>query len=391
MVDSRFFGSPTKIFEYMAMGGGIVATRLEQIGEVLSPALTPAQAADPAARVGGERSVLCTPGSVDEFVQSVVALVDRPELARALGRNAREAVRQHYSWERHVARLWERLAAMAAPASPPAGTALATGDVYKNETQRQWDNDPCGSHYARGVLQHTLDWYLKVEDHRYREYGPWMPEVMEFASHAGEEVLEIGAGLGTDLAQFARHGARVTDIDLSSGHLAHAQENFRLRGLEGRFIHQDAETLPFPDNSFDLVYSNGVLHHTPNTAHVVSEIHRVLKPGGKVIAMFYAEQSLNYWRNIVLGHGLRETFLDRYSVGEVMSRTVERSEIGARPLVKVYTARRLRRLFGDFTRISIVKRQLIPAEVPRRLSRVPARWLGRVVGWNLIIKAYKPR
>jgi hypothetical protein len=117
----------------------------------------------------------------------------------------------------------------------------------------------------------------------------------------------------------------------------------------------------------------------------------VLKPGGKVIAMFYAEQSLNYWRNIVLGHGLRETFLDRYSVGEVMSRTVERSEIGARPLVKVYTARRLRRLFGDFTRISIVKRQLIPAEVPRRLSRVPARWLGRVVGWNLIIKAYKPR
>jgi hypothetical protein len=75
----------------------------------------------------------------------------------------------------------------------------------------------------------------------------------------------------------------------------------------------------------------------------------------------------------------------------VMSRTVERSEIGARPLVKVYTRRRLRRLFRDFERISITKRQLVPAEVPRILSRVPARVLGRFMGWNLIIKAYKPR
>lgn len=391
MVDSRFFGSPTKIFEYMAMSGGIVATHLEQIGEVLSPALTPAQAASDLTRVGEERAVLCAPGSVEEFVQSVIGLVDRPAMAAALGRNAREAVRQHYSWERHVARLWERLASMSDARAAGSSAAIATGDVYKNETQRQWDNDPCGSHYARGVSQHTLDWYLKVEDHRYREYGPWMPEVMEFQLHGGEDVLEIGGGLGTDLAQFAKHGARVTDIDLSSGHLAHAQENFALRGLQGRFIHHDAETLPFPDNSFDLVYSNGVLHHTPNTERVVADIYRVLKPGGKVIAMFYAEESLNFWRNVVMVHGLRETFLDKYSVGEVMSRTVERSEIGARPLVKVYTRRRLRKVFADFTRISITKRQLVPAEVPRVLSRVPARWLGRVVGWNLIIKAFKPR
>jgi hypothetical protein len=75
----------------------------------------------------------------------------------------------------------------------------------------------------------------------------------------------------------------------------------------------------------------------------------------------------------------------------VMSRTVERSEIGARPLVKVYTRRRLRELFGDFSRISITKRQLIEGEVPRRLSRIPVRWLGRAMGWNLVIKAHKPR
>jgi glycosyltransferase involved in cell wall biosynthesis/ubiquinone/menaquinone biosynthesis C-methylase UbiE len=388
MVDSKFFGSPTKIFEYMAMGGGIVSTRLEQIGEVLSPALRADQVTGPA-RVTDERAVLCTPGHVDEFVTAVTGLVDNPALCEALGRNSRAAVAQLYSWERHVAHLWEKLAGQ--QESARRSTAIATGDAYKNETQRQWDNDPCGSHYARGVAdQHTREWYEAVEKHRYQDYGPWMPEVMEFARHRGEQVLEIGGGLGTDLAQFAKHGAHVTDIDLSSGHLALAQENFRLRGLEGRFIHQDAERLPFDDNSFDLVYSNGVLHHTPNTTAVVAEIRRVLRPGGKVIAMFYAESSINYWRNIVMLHGLRETFLDQYSVGEVMSRTVEMSEIGARPLVKVYTRRRLREVFGDFERIEIVQRQMVPAEVPRILRRIPVEWLSKIMGWNLIVKAYKP-
>lgn len=388
MVDSRFFGSPTKIFEYMAMGGGIVATRLEQIGEVLSPALAPGEVGTVA--VGDRRAVLCAPGSVDEFVEAVVGLVDHPDVCAALGRNSRDAVAREYSWERHVAHLWEALAA-AAGTAPRGSAAIATGDAYKNETQRQWDHDPCGSHYVRGeASQHTLEWYQAVERYRYDEYGPWMPEVMEFARHANEDVLEIGGGLGTDLAQFAAHGARVTDIDLSSGHLALAQENFRLRGLPGRFVHQDAETLPFDDGSFDLVYSNGVLHHTPHTAAVVAEIRRVLRPGGKVIAMFYAEPSINYWRNIVMQHGLRETFLEQFSVGEVMSRTVEKSEIGARPLVKVYTRRRLRRLFAGFERIQILQRQLVPGEVPRVLRRVPVEWLGRVMGWNLIIKAHKP-
>jgi glycosyltransferase involved in cell wall biosynthesis len=105
MVDSKFFGSPTKIFEYMALGGGIVASDLEQIGQVLSPALTPGEAAR-GATVSSERAVLCAPGDVNEFVEAVVALVDRPEIASALGRNARQAAADHYSWTRHVANLW---------------------------------------------------------------------------------------------------------------------------------------------------------------------------------------------------------------------------------------------------------------------------------------------
>jgi glycosyltransferase involved in cell wall biosynthesis/ubiquinone/menaquinone biosynthesis C-methylase UbiE len=387
MVDSRFFGSPTKLFEYMAMAGGIVASDLEQIGEVLSPALRVADFARGEVRVTDQRAVLCTPGSIDEFVDGVVALVRRPDVACALGRNARQAVSDHYSWQRHVARLWDFIDRL--PRDSGAQD-VATGDAYKDQVQNQWNNNPVGSETARTAQPHTLEWFREVERYRYDVYAPWMPRVMEFDQHAGEEVLEVGGGMGTDLAQFAKNGSIVTDLDLSEGHLQHAQENFRLRGLNGRFVHHDAESMPFDDNTFDLVYSNGVLHHTPNTRRTIGEILRVLKPGGRAIVMVYAENSLQYWRNLVWHFGLKSGDLATRSMADIMSRSVERTGNDARPLVKVYTKPRLRNLFRDFTDISIVQRQISPELVPRRLRR----FLGvveRMAGWNLIIKARKSR
>ena len=395
MVDSRFFGSPTKIFEYMATGGAIVASDLEQIGEVLSPALRPSPIT-PTAAATTERSILCTPGSVDELVDAVCCLIDRPDLRAALGRNARRAAVEEYSWSQHVRRLWQFVGRqpcrkLQTPlAEQTERKRLETGDTYKDQAQNQWDNNPVGSQHAGEARPHTLEWFLNVEAHRYREYAPWMPEVMEFSRHQGAEVLEIGGGLGTDLAQFARHGARVTDVDLSSGHLALARENFRLRGLEGQFLHRDAERLPFGDDTFDVVYANGVLHHTPDTMAVVRDIHRVLKPGGRAIVMVYAENSWHYWRQLVLTLGLVDKQLFECSMGEIMSRSVERSANDARPLVKVYTKARLRRMFQQFSNVRIVKRQLVAAELPRAL-RPLLPWVERAAGWNLIVKADKAR
>ena len=102
--------------------------------------------------------------------------------------------------------------------------AIAVSDSYKEQTQLQWDNDPAGSHYVKEAEPHTLQWFEEAEAYRYGEYAPWMHETMEFARHAGQRVLEIGGGMGTDLAQFAKHGAIVTDLDLSSGHLELARE-----------------------------------------------------------------------------------------------------------------------------------------------------------------------
>ena len=401
MVDSRFFGSPTKIFEYMSIGGGIVASKLEQIGQVLSPALRPADLEKPDLRVSNQRSVLLTPGDVDEFTDAVTCVARRPEVYRALGENARRAIADYYSWDQHVANLWSfsrgealhrdpSLKVLDRPASRiDRSSRIQTGDAYKEQTQDQWDSDPAGSHYVKNAKQHTLQWFKEAEAYRYGEYAPWMPKTMEFALHEGKDLLEVGGGMGTDLCQFALNGARVTDLDLSAGHLALARENFELRGLKGKFIHHDAEDLPFPDESYDVVYSNGVIHHTPNTRRVVEEMFRVLRPGGRVLVMVYARHSLHYWRNLFRDLALKQGQIEKYSIGEIMSRHAELGE-NAKPLVKVYSKQELKKLFKQFTKISIVQRQLIAAELPRRLRWMPLETAGKLMGWNLVLNANKP-
>lgn len=423
MEDRTFFGSPTKLFEYMALGGAVVASDIAQIGQVLTPAMR-ADRLDAEDDPGDLLAILCAPGSVDDFVHAVTHLVRHPALGRRLGANARLAVLERYSWSQHIDRLWraaagepvDALADEALSATPPGAPALGaagtepsevspaplpprmngavrlkTGDVFKDQSQEQWDRDACGSHYVKDAPEGTLDWYREAEEYRFGTYAPWMPDVMEFADHSGEDVLEIGAGMGTDLSQFAQHGARVTDIDLSAGHLDHARRNFELRGLAGRFIHHDAESLPFDDASFDLVYSNGVIHHTPNTQRVITEIRRVLRPGGRTVLMVYAENSLHYWRNLFYDLGVKEGRLGRRSMGEIMSESVEISEYGQRPLVKVYTRRRARELMEGFAEVEILQRQMLPNERPRVLRWLPTSVLERVAGWNLIVKAEKPR
>ena len=391
MIDSKFFGSPTKLFEYMATGGAIVASDLEQIGQVLSPALRPRDLENPNLQVKEERAVLCKPGDVDEFVAAVSALSRLGEVRKALGENARRAAVEQYSWSEHVDKILDFAARRSKSTDFAAPIEVGHGfvsDLYKQEAQQQWDADPCGAQYV-SERENRLAFFKGVEEYRYGQYGPWMPELMEFDRHAGERVLEIGAGIGTDLAQFAKNGAIVSDLELSKGHMALARENFDLRGLKGEFVCGDAENIPFADASFDVVYSNGVIHHIPQTRQVVSEIYRVLKPGGKAIIMVYRENSLQYWR-IILDLGFAQKMLDEWSMGEIMSRNVELSTSGARPLVKAYTSRQLRDLFKNFSDVSIYRRQLVASEVPKWLRFVPLTQLERLMGWNLIVKAVKP-
>lgn len=266
----------------------------------------------------------------------------------------------------------------------------------KLETQRQWNANPCGADTAAELERGSAAFFQSVEQHRYEVYAPWLKQAAGFASFAGCRVLEIGPGLGTDHAQFARAGARTYAIDLTATHLELTRQRFAQERLVTRLTRGDAERLPFADASFDVVYSFGVLHHTPDTGKAVLEAWRVLRPGGAAIVSLYHRHSAFHWIATVLCRGVRR--------GELWTRGYRRMladveqgarESGATPLVKVLSRRQCRRLFAPFRQVSVrsdhidighvfPSRPASPAARRRLLEKLAGRW-----GWYLTVTARK--
>ena len=263
----------------------------------------------------------------------------------------------------------------------------------KLRAREQWGQDPCGSNHGQEHEPGSREFFDAIERHRYSEYAPWMPRLMGFENFRDARLLEVGCGMGTDLLQFSRGGARCVGVDLTPRSVEITQHHFKLYGAEGAFMISDAEHLPFLDESFEVVYSNGVLHHTPDTEGAIREVHRVLRPGGVAKVMLYHRNSLNYWVDIVFWHGvLRAEFLRGRSTEEIMSRVIEYSDHGATPLVKVYSRTQARALFDCFRDVAIEIEQLTRAELRFLSPLVSDAMLDRLrkrIGWNVIITAVK--
>lgn len=152
-----------------------------------------------------------------------------------------------------------------------------------------WESGACGEAlYLKGV---TKDDYRRHADVRYR-LEPYIEEFACFREQQGRRVLEIGLGLGADHQRFAEAGADLTGMDLTWRAIEHTRHRLKIFGLESRLLCADAERLPFPDERYDLVYSWGVLHHTPDTRLAIREVHRVLKAGGTARVMLYHKHSI---------------------------------------------------------------------------------------------------
>lgn len=263
----------------------------------------------------------------------------------------------------------------------------------KLRAREQWGQDPCGAEFDREHELGTREFFDSVERHRYQEYAAWMPRLMEFEKFRGARLLEIGCGMGTDLLQFARGGARCTGIDLTPRSIEITRHRFRLYGANANLMISDGERLPFRTASFDVVYSNGVLHHTPDTAGAIREVHRVLRPGGVAKVMLYHRNSLNYWVEIVLRRGvLGMEFLRGRSAEEIMSRVIEFSDHDARPLVKVYSRKQARELFSMFKDVRVDVEQLMRSELrffSPLISEKKLDQLRKKIGWNVIVTAVK--
>lgn len=270
---------------------------------------------------------------------------------------------------------------------------MSTLAEEKVRAREQWGQDPCGAEYDREHDLGTREFFDAIERHRYSQYAPWMPRVMGFTQFQNARLLEIGCGMGTDLLQFARGGARCVGIDLTPRSVEITRHRFKLYDAAGTFMLADGEQLPFASESFDVVYSNGVLHHTPDTAGAIREVHRVLRPGGTAKVMLYHRHSLNYWFEIILRRGLLGgEFLHGRSTEEIMSRVIEFSHHGARPLVKVYSRKQACHLFKEFTEVKVEVEQLTREELRFLAPLVSERLFGRLqkgIGWNVIVTATK--
>lgn len=161
-----------------------------------------------------------------------------------------------------------------------------------------WNTEACGTHFVSDSKD-LSGFYEKFREQRYRT--EWhIPLLVPFAEANGKSVLEIGTGNGADAAMFALNGANYTGVDLTQTALEATRKHFDVLGLRGAFQRENAERLSFPDETFDWVYSHGVLHHTPNPQQAIDEVWRVLRPNGKAIIMLYHKSSFNYRVRIML-------------------------------------------------------------------------------------------
>jgi len=160
-----------------------------------------------------------------------------------------------------------------------------------------WNTEACGTHFVEHPID-GKDFFEQYREYRYRT--EWhIPLLVPFAESRGKRVLEIGTGNGVEGVMFALNGADYTGVDLTEAALEATRKHFEVMGLRGMFHKENAEHLSFPDESFDWVFSHGVLHHTPNPQVALNEVYRVLKPGGRAIIMLYHKHSFNYFLRIM--------------------------------------------------------------------------------------------
>ena len=280
--------------------------------------------------------------------------------------------------------------------------------MRESEIQSFWNTHPCGDHIVGGLHGEFTD----DHDRFFRAYDSWryaqeshITGCLDRTDWRGKRVLEIGLGQGAESEQLIRRGALWSGLDLTEESVDRVRARLTLRGLPHEDPRQGSVLeIPWPDNTFDIVFSHGVLHHVPDVRRAQSEIHRVLRPGGTLVAMLYARYSLNYQlsirviRRALLAAAFPLRRLDAFPRSEMLRQHLDNAEqTGLRhyldldtfthrntdgplnPFARVYSPAEVRRDFPDFELVTYTQRYMHAPPLPvRRL-----RFLDRVLGWHL--------
>ena len=256
--------------------------------------------------------------------------------------------------------------------------------VTIDDVKDYWNRQPCNVKHSKKDVG-TVEYFDEVERKRYTA-EPRIPAFADFASWKGKKVLEVGCGLGTEGINFARAGAKYTATDLSSESLNLARQRFSVYNQEGDFYLGNSEELTsfLPRQKFDLIYSFGVIHHSPNPGKIFDQIYEYMDDDSILKIMLYAKDS---WKGYMIDAG--------YDQPE--------AQYGC-PIANMYTDDEVREMMMGFDVLSIEQDHIFPYQIkPYKEGKfVKEPWfeampdpmfnsLKKRLGWHLLITARRSR
>ena len=284
------------------------------------------------------------------------------------------------------------------------------------DVRNYWNANPCNADLSQ--QKDRRRYFEEISRKRFQRRDWHVPTVARFDSFRGKDVLEIGCGIATDGLEFARNGANYVGVDLTPHSIELAKERFGLFGVPGKFEVANAEErLPFPDATFDHIYSFGVIHHSPAPERIVREIRRVLRPGGTLTVMLYNRSSINYYIEIMFLRKISRWLLlpkfmpgllaaitgfDRWKLEghrEMLKKKISKKQWISMntdgpfcPLARVYNRKEAAALFKDFDSVrqeiwefNVEHWSFIGKVIPDSV----VKWIGRRWGWHRMIYGQK--
>ena len=267
---------------------------------------------------------------------------------------------------------------------------------FKAAARRNWSAVPCGTDVTLAA-RHTREYFEEIERYRYRTQ-PWTAQAIDRLEVQGRRVLEVGFGAGTDHLRLARRGARLAGVDLTPENFVETSRRFAHDGRRPAIAVADAESLPFRDGVFDLAYSFGVVHHTPDIDRALRELARVIAPGGRAWIAVYHRRSIFFWWSVFAYRYLLKRGYRRRTLRAQLS-LVEHPGTNEDLVVWLHTRRGMiaRAACAGFARVRTSVAHIVPADVagldvlvsePER-PRAWLSWLGRAWGWYVVVEAEK--
>ena len=264
------------------------------------------------------------------------------------------------------------------------------------KVERYWDARPCNIRHSAKEIG-SMEYFNEVEKRKYF-VEPHIPLFADFPRWKGKKVLEIGCGIGTDTINFARNGAEVTAIDLSGKSLEIARQRAQVFGLSNNisFYQGNCEELDqiVPVKAYDLVYSFGVIHHTPNPERAIAQIGKYLRGiQGELRMMVYSKVSYKlFWIM------KEENVWDMSRIDELVARNSE-AETGC-PVTYTYTFREVQEFLREFVILDLRKAHIFTWDIDayKRYEYIKdTSWSGisdkqlteleRELGWHTLVRA----